>query len=204
LLSIIIVIFWFIFWCNHLIKRVNNKIKKWEKEKAFIWAMNRSIHWPINAFIHSFIYSFTPSLSLLALCHIPWWGSMKITRPLRLLLLPAAAIAYILTCWLDRWLLALVSMIALIDVTCAWMCWMTYGSGVYNGLLWWRIYWVVKNTRNARPYKKLRADNRPATGRNVNPVASISSIISYHTCRTLVKWLTHWLNIMFNMISSSW
>ena len=45
--------------------------------------------------------------------------------------------------------------------------WHTSGSGVYSGLLWWRIYCVEKKTRKARALKKSRELSRPATGRIV-------------------------------------
>jgi hypothetical protein len=37
------------------------------------------------------------------------------------------------------------------------------GSGVYKGIEWCRMYWVEKNVLNAKPFKKFRADNKPAT-----------------------------------------
>jgi hypothetical protein len=48
--------------------------------------------------------------------------------------------------------------------------WHTSGSGVYSGTEWWRMYCVEKNTRNARPFKKSRAERSPPTGRTRNPV----------------------------------
>lgn len=56
--------------------------------------------------------------------------------------------------------------------TCPINSWQTSGSGVYIGLLGWRMYWVEWNTRNAKPAKKSRDDSRPATGRKVKPVLS--------------------------------
>lgn len=38
------------------------------------------------------------------------------------------------------------------------------------------MYWVLWNTRNARPARKSRDDNKPATGRSVKPVQSVNSI----------------------------
>lgn len=46
----------------------------------------------------------------------------------------------------------------------------TYGSGVWYGLLTWRMYWVLWKTRNARLDRKSRAVRRPAAGRRVKPV----------------------------------
>ena len=48
--------------------------------------------------------------------------------------------------------------------------WHTSGSGVYSGTEWCRMYCVEKNTRNARPFKKSRAESRPPTGRTRKPV----------------------------------
>ena len=50
---------------------------------------------------------------------------------------------------------------------------LTYGSGVYMGVFPCRMYCVAWNTLNARPAKKSRGDNKPATGRNVKPVHSV-------------------------------
>ena len=44
------------------------------------------------------------------------------------------------------------------------------GSGVYMGVLWWRMYCVEWNTLKARPARKSREDSSPATGRSWNPV----------------------------------
>ena len=52
----------------------------------------------------------------------------------------------------------------------------TDGSGVYMGAEGCRKYWVEWKTRNARPAKKSRDDNSPATGRNVNPVQSTTAV----------------------------
>lgn len=46
----------------------------------------------------------------------------------------------------------------------------TYGSGVWYGELTWRTYCVLWKIRKASDAKKSRAVNRPAAGRNVNPV----------------------------------
>lgn len=48
----------------------------------------------------------------------------------------------------------------------------TYGSGVYMGLDPCLIYWVLWNTRKARPAKKSREERRPATGLREKPVQS--------------------------------
>jgi len=48
----------------------------------------------------------------------------------------------------------------------------TDGSGVYMGDDECRMYCVEWKTRNARPARKSRDDNSPATGRSVNPVQS--------------------------------
>ncbi|MPC21054.1 hypothetical protein E2C01_014027 [Portunus trituberculatus] len=40
------------------------------------------------------------------------------------------------------------------------------GSGVYRGLLLWRMYCVEWKTRNAKPARKSREESRPATGRS--------------------------------------
>lgn len=53
--------------------------------------------------------------------------------------------------------------------------WQTSGSGVYNGLLPCLIYCVQWNTRKAKPAKKSRDDNKPATGRSVKPVQSVKN-----------------------------
>ena len=55
---------------------------------------------------------------------------------------------------------------------CPRSSWQTSGSGVYNGLEEWRMYWVEWNTLKARPARKSRDAKRPATGRRVNPVQS--------------------------------
>jgi len=52
----------------------------------------------------------------------------------------------------------------------------TDGSGVYMGADECRMYWVEWKTRNARPARKSRDDNSPATGRNVKPVQSTSTV----------------------------
>jgi hypothetical protein len=57
--------------------------------------------------------------------------------------------------------------------TCPSSSWQMSGSGVYIGLLECRMYCVEWKTRNASPAKKSRDDNRPATGRKVNPVQSL-------------------------------
>ena len=49
------------------------------------------------------------------------------------------------------------------------------GSGVYSGLLWWRMYCVEKNTRNAIALRKSREVSRPLTGRSVKPVQPCSA-----------------------------
>ena len=50
----------------------------------------------------------------------------------------------------------------------------TYGSGVYIGLDPCLMYWVLWNTRNAKPAKKSLEDSRPATGRSLKPVQSVT------------------------------
>ena len=40
------------------------------------------------------------------------------------------------------------------------------------GVFAWRMYCVEWKTRNAKPARKSRDDNKPATGLNVNPVQS--------------------------------
>lgn len=70
---------------------------------------------------------------------------------------------------------------------CPSSSWQTSGSGVYNGLLGCLIYWVEWNTRNARPAKKSRDDNNPATGRSVKPVQSISSKTRTRNINTKVQ-----------------
>lgn len=57
----------------------------------------------------------------------------------------------------------------------------TYGSGVYIGLDEWRMYWVEWNTLKAKPAKKSREDNSPATGRKRNPVQPWSTKTLYVT-----------------------
>lgn len=42
------------------------------------------------------------------------------------------------------------------------------------------MYCVEWNTRNARPAKKSRDDNKPATGRNVKPVQSVQITLSLY------------------------
>lgn len=51
----------------------------------------------------------------------------------------------------------------------------TYGSGVYIGLEECLMYCVEWKTRKARPARKSRDDNSPATGRRVKPVQSESN-----------------------------
>lgn len=46
----------------------------------------------------------------------------------------------------------------------------TYGSGVWNGVLVWRTYWVLWKIRKARDAKKSRAVRSPAAGLKVKPV----------------------------------
>jgi len=53
---------------------------------------------------------------------------------------------------------------------------------VYIGFFEWRIYWVEWNTRNAKPAKKSRDDNKPATGLNVNPVQSKNRLLAFEKC----------------------
>jgi len=57
--------------------------------------------------------------------------------------------------------------------TCPMSSWTMSGSGVYIGVLPWRMYWVAWNTRNARPARKSRDDSKPATGRKEKPVHSV-------------------------------
>lgn len=69
---------------------------------------------------------------------------------------------------------------------CPSSSWHTSGSGVYNGLLGCLIYWVEWKTRNARPAKKSRDDNKPATGRRVKPVQSTTTDTHNNNINTLL------------------
>lgn len=57
---------------------------------------------------------------------------------------------------------------------------LTHGSGVYMGLELCLIYCVEWKTRKARPARKSREDNKPATGRNWKPVQSVSMEYTYN------------------------
>lgn len=61
----------------------------------------------------------------------------------------------------------------------------TYGSGVWNGDVLWRMYCVLWNTRNARLARKSRAVNKPAAGRRVNPVCFFKNSFISLSCGIL-------------------
>ena len=68
---------------------------------------------------------------------------------------------------------------------CPMSSWQTSGSGVYHGLDECLIYWVEWKTRNARPARKSRDDNRPATGLSWNPVHSFRYLEITSNCGIL-------------------
>lgn len=61
----------------------------------------------------------------------------------------------------------------------------TSGSGVYNGLDGCLMYCVEWKTRKAKPARKSRDDNKPATGRNVKPVQSFKKLEISSNCGML-------------------
>ena len=65
--------------------------------------------------------------------------------------------------WVEKW-----------NDKCMWIDNYYYGSGVCSGVELWRTYCVHWKTLKAKLAKKSLADRRPATGRNWNPVRSLS------------------------------
>lgn len=62
----------------------------------------------------------------------------------------------------------------------------THGSGVWYGLLMWRMYWVLWNTLNARLDKKSLDVSNPAAGLKVNPVFFFKNSLT--SCSWGIRW----------------